>query len=179
MAVHYFIALELADETKQALAKIVPDRVKESFRLQTHPADYHITLAFLGAIDEPVLEKIEACLTESVPETGVFSYHLEEIGTFGLPHSPRILWIGPSMHPSMHSLHQSVSECVSQAGHRVDTRPFRPHVTVAKKWNAEKPFQLDVTLPEPVPAIAGAVVLYKITPDQQPKYTIRNRWLLS
>ncbi|BBP91646.1 hypothetical protein BsIDN1_52640 [Bacillus safensis] len=38
-------------------------------------------------------------------------------------------------------LREKVKEAVLSAGHPVEKRPFHPHMTIARKWNADDPYE--------------------------------------
>jgi len=82
--------------------------------------------------DKQVAEAIQA--TEMVAQQAQpFSYRLSHLGTFGSPRYPRVIWMGveePS--GSLVSIHRMLNQQLLQRGFEVDTRPFSPHLTLAR-----------------------------------------------
>lgn len=64
-----------------------------------------------------------------------------------------------------------------KAGFQLETRPFRPHITLARKWIGDEPFQTGMLerlwgelQPEPLQFEASEVVLYQTNLNKTPKY---------
>ncbi len=98
-----------------------------------NPSSIHLTLAFLGELtDEQLAEAIQA--VEIVSQRVLpFSYRLSHLGTFGSPRFPRVIWMGieePS--GSLAFVHRMLNRQLQRHGFEVDTRPFSPHLTLAR-----------------------------------------------
>ena len=129
-----FIALEMNDTLQRHLAGVIRQvaLVLPGIRW-VNPSSIHLTLVFLGGLtDEQVAEAIQA--TEMVAQQArSFSYRLSRLGTFGLPRYPRVIWMSvedPS--GSLVSIHRMLNQQLLQRGFEVDTRPFSPHLTLAR-----------------------------------------------
>jgi len=84
-----FICLELPREAIEYIEELQKQIKKKNFFAgkMTEPENLHLTLKFLGEVDEKKLEKVQAKLGEiKMPR---FEANLGEIGMFG----SRILWI--------------------------------------------------------------------------------------
>ncbi len=89
----------------------------------------HLTLVFLGALDEGQ----KACAEQVADEvrSDAFSLVLDHSGHW---RGPQVLWVGASSPPRplralVETLHLGLEPC----GHRPDNRPFRAHVTLMRK----------------------------------------------
>lgn len=129
-----FIALEMNDTLQRHLAGVIRQvaLVLPGIRW-VNPSSIHLTLVFLGGLtDEQVAEAIQA--TEMVAQQArSFSYRLSRLGTFGSPRYPRVIWMSvedPS--GSLVSIHRMLNQQLLQRGFEVDTRPFSPHLTLAR-----------------------------------------------
>ncbi|WJH34941.1 RNA 2',3'-cyclic phosphodiesterase [Paenibacillus sp. CC-CFT747] len=83
-----FLAIPAGDESRAALRETC-SRLKPSapFRKWVHPADYHITLQFLGGVPSSQIETIkEALVREPLGEP--FRLALSRLGTFGASSAP-------------------------------------------------------------------------------------------
>ncbi|MCJ8009546.1 RNA 2',3'-cyclic phosphodiesterase [Lederbergia wuyishanensis] len=177
MTGHYFYALALPNEVKQYLKKL-SEQTNDPFPFKkwVHQEDYHITLAFLGHAAEEKLSESVQLVKEKLNDIPSFKLELSNIGIFGSPRAPRILWAGVNHSETLHSLRANVYDSCVQAGFQLETRPFKPHITLARKWNGEDSFSYDdfqkyteKNLDE-FDFIANEVVLYHTHPENTPKY---------
>jgi RNA 2',3'-cyclic 3'-phosphodiesterase len=92
------------------------------------PANYHITIAFLGAVDAAGLERAKAV---APVHTGPVDLVLDSLGGFG---RARVFWLAPSqVPPSLQALEQVLWRRLQGAGFSRESRAFRPHLTLARK----------------------------------------------
>ncbi|ANB62250.1 RNA 2',3'-cyclic phosphodiesterase [Anoxybacteroides amylolyticum] len=181
---HYFLAVPITDEIKQKIAnwceKAAP---RFPFRTWVHKDDYHLTLVFLGAVSAQQLQAVKEKMAAICNNYSPFSITLKGIGTFGVPSSPRILWQGIERTELLWSLRHDIYEACRTLGFSLDPRPFAPHMTLARKWQGEKPFAF-MELPDVVEGhvLVHEVVLYQTHLDRVPKYEaiasfpLRHRW---
>ncbi|WP_060788031.1 RNA 2',3'-cyclic phosphodiesterase [Geobacillus zalihae] len=171
---HYFIAVPLTSEAKQAIARFSGDAASSlPFRTWVHEEDYHITLAFLGDVPPkkmaPLCEAMAAVAAKSAP----FSLALAGLGTFGERTAPRVFWQGVETEEALNGLRRDVYEACMKLGFSLDRRPFAPHITIARKWQGAEPFR-----PDRLRSLAAAkvvfsvpeIVLYRTNMERTPKY---------
>jgi len=141
MAKRLFIGLELPESTRKMLARLDP-RIDG---VRWVPAEQlHLTMSFLGALDEPREERLRAALREV--RVGPFFLPIEGTGTFG-GDFPTIVWAGVGKgHPHLFALHKRIQDAILQAGLEPDLRAFHPHITLGRARNvprhALRPFLL-------------------------------------
>jgi 2'-5' RNA ligase len=122
-----FIAIELPDDVKQALGRLWTD-IPGARRVPTEQV--HLTLAFLGEVDEANLERLTGELTRiRVPE---FRLCFSGTGCFPDRRRPRVVWIGLEPHPRLKHLAAVVHEAVLACDIPQEERPFSPHITLAR-----------------------------------------------
>ena len=92
------------------------------------PRNLHVTLRFIGEVDEGMGEEIHEAL--SVIVAPGFDLSLEGFGIFGR-NSPRALWAGVVRHPAMDHLQEKIEHAIVRCGHIPETRRFHPHVSLA------------------------------------------------
>jgi len=174
---HYFFAVKLPKEAKEFLYEWIQARKEDfPFARWVHPEDYHITLAFLGFAEKTMLEQAIEKVKSVLEKEAAFTLTFNSIGIFGPQKAPRIFWADVESSEELFSIQKAVyKECV-ETGFELDKKPFRPHITLARKWNSgddfdirtlmqiregdEKPFSFNVT----------EVVLYETHLDKTPKY---------
>jgi RNA 2',3'-cyclic 3'-phosphodiesterase len=129
-----FIALEVNDALQSHLAGIIRQVALALPGVRwVDASSIHLTLAFLGELsDEQVAEAIQ--VTEMAAQrVRSFSYRLSCLGTFGSPRYPRVIWMGiEESSGSLVSVHRILNQQLLQRGFEVETRPFLPHLTLAR-----------------------------------------------
>ncbi|GIF05362.1 RNA 2',3'-cyclic phosphodiesterase [Actinoplanes siamensis] len=92
----------------------------------TRPAKWHITLAFLGDVPDFRVPELADALT-TVPPPPSFPLQLTGAGRFG-----SAVWVGlGGALPALAALRESVRAALEGAGFGIDSRPFRPHLTIS------------------------------------------------
>ncbi|GCE13211.1 RNA 2',3'-cyclic phosphodiesterase [Tengunoibacter tsumagoiensis] len=129
-----FIALEMNKEVQRYLTEVIR-QVARSFPAirWVDPATIHLTLAFLGELDDEQVAHAIQISEQVAQQSTAFSYRLSRLSSFGASHQPRVLWMGieePSR--NLHRLHQALNQELEKCGFALDTRPFSPHLTLAR-----------------------------------------------
>lgn len=169
-----FIALELpaefGDETV-GLARQLSAVVEGRFSPREN---YHLTLAFLGEIGEAESRDAIAALDEACADLGPAPLRTEGLGHFGRPHDAT-LWLGISLAPELEELAERIRSALTERGLGFDPKPFRPHITLARRCRLPKG-ELPA-LAFPAPSQAERVTLFKSTltsdgPIYKPLYSV-------
>ena len=174
---HYFFAVRLPEWIK----KTMHDQMMEitsvfHFKRWVHRADYHITLAFLGAVEEKRLLAALQLVGEALQEKRSFPLRIERLDIFGNERSPRIFFAGVNDESQLYALQKTVYEQCTAAGFTLETRPYHPHITLARKWSATSEFtialleQCNPFGETPLSFQVEEVVLYKTNIEKTPKY---------
>jgi 2'-5' RNA ligase len=143
-AMRVFIAIEMNEEARtylrgqiRQLAQILP-----TVRW-VDPASIHLTLAFLGEIDEEQLAMATIASARAGAAAHPFTLQLATPGYFGPAHAPRVIWsgLGGDM-AALQALHRHLSAELAARGFMLDERPFTPHLTLARVKNTLKPAEV-------------------------------------
>lgn len=174
---HYFWAVQLPDDIKQNIQDEMQKRKQVfQFKRWVHMSDYHITLAFLGAMDEHKRHSIIDLVGNSIKDEKAFNLQIQGISIFGNPKSPRIFWGAVNRESALFELQSIVHRTCQEAGFTLDNRPYQPHITLARKWGGDEAFEVGLLEKEtpfyetPLLFVAKKVVLYKTNLEKTPKY---------
>lgn len=137
-----FIAVKLPSELQEILGEKCNELSQEiHFSKWTHPEDYHITLQFLGDTHKKDIPALMKVLKEVGKQCMPFQLSLQEIGTFGVPTSPRVLWAGVSGElEKLHQLQQAVLAATFPLGFTAEKSEYKPHLTLARRYRGNTPF---------------------------------------
>lgn len=97
----------------------------------TPPEQLHLTLRFLGELDDATAGRAEAAL--ATVSVGAFLLEPAGVGVFP-PRGPAgVVWVGfGTAHPHLFQLRQRVDDALLAAGVPLELRPFQAHLTVAR-----------------------------------------------
>jgi RNA 2',3'-cyclic 3'-phosphodiesterase len=166
----WFLALWPDPEARAALAARLSDLIPHGARA-THPEDLHLTLAFLGPLSSETLGCVERAADEV--RCSPFALEIDSVGYFA---RARVLWCGPSSPPdALSALVADLQGRLAACGLPADPRPYRPHMTIARRAHA--PASAD--WPSPLSWLAGEFVLAAGYGGPAPRYRVRRRWPLS
>jgi len=129
-----FISVELPDDVKNKIDLLVTELEKSTAQVKWVAAkNLHITLKFLGWVEEKDLEKIIGLTRQSVADTGSFKAAFGGIGTFPEGKSPRVVWVGTEEGgDGLCGLANRLEKNLSDAGFRSEEREFKPHLTIGR-----------------------------------------------
>jgi 2'-5' RNA ligase len=126
-----FISLPLQPQVKEALREVQTYLPREYFK-PLPMENFHLTLAFLGDTNQTNVPALEHILDEGVKGMQPFPCELSGLGAFPNPWEPRVVWVGIDVGSRESSdLSNSLRNLLRQARISFDTKPFRPHITVA------------------------------------------------
>ena len=93
------------------------------------PDGFHLTLAFLGKVDEDRLEDVDSALNEARGKK--FELRLAGLGHFG-DEDPRAVWAAVQPSDPLNALQKRVQTSLRQARFSPDAKRFTPHVTLGR-----------------------------------------------
>lgn len=123
-----FVAIEMPDYVTRAVGKLRCDRREVRWvRLE----NLHLTLKFIGEVDEERLEPIIEALTDIKIES--FLLDVKGVGSFPTRGQPRVMWVGFDRgHPRLFHLQQKVANALISVGLESELRAYHPHLTLAR-----------------------------------------------
>ena len=166
MKVRAFIALDFPKETKEFLLnniKIIdPDR-----ELRWEKSDkFHLTLKFIGEIEEALLPEINDVLNTLTAECKPFELKLNKFGEFKRNGKVAVLWAGFDENAYLTDCVTKINIKLSKIGIPAETKRFKPHITllrIRKNINKEILNKFDNLVSEPVKYVASEIQLIRST----------------
>jgi 2'-5' RNA ligase len=104
------------------------------------PEDLHITLRFIGEVDEDVANDIDSVL--SGIHVAPFEIALSGIGEFG-GKDPHMIWVGVAKSEPLMTLAKKIENVLQRIGLEPETRKYTPHVTLARLRDAPQTKVID------------------------------------
>ncbi len=128
-----FIAIAVPESVLQRCLQI-SDRLQ---RLDldgrfTRCGSIHLTLQFLGNVDEKQITPIDRILQEAGREAMPFSLEVKSLGVFPNLKRPRVLWIGVHPVDILSDLQARLQNSLERLGFPGEDRPFHPHLTLLR-----------------------------------------------
>ena len=96
------------------------------------PHQWHLTLKFIGDVDEKELETLQQSLRDALCGFPPGDVVFEGSGFFGHPDVPKVIWAGVRPDDYLVRLKKKVEEGASVLDISYDDRPFRPHLTLGR-----------------------------------------------
>jgi len=129
-----FIAIELPPEIKQGIAKVQEQlRTAGANAGWTRPEGIHLTLKFLGEVEESRTDDIKKALAAAVGSNDKLNLSIAGAGAFPNGKNPRVLWLGVTGDvEKLGSLQAAVEDVMTGLGFEREERKFSPHLTLAR-----------------------------------------------
>ena len=182
-----FVAIDINKKLCSAVGELqqkCKSRMKDQSGLKwVDPELMHLTLKFLGEVDENKIEDISRAVEAACLGKEPFEFDFSLIGTFGRP--AKILWLGSEkQNVNLAKLATDIENALQNLGFEKEQREFNAHLTLARIKNRS----IDKTLQQLVndfskinlPIISvDSVCLYKsqLTLDG-PVYTLLKKFEL-
>ncbi len=129
-----FIAIELPQEIKDSLGRLQGKLKAAGADVKwVEPKNIHLTLKFIGEIDEQTQGKVSSGLKEISRASSPFGAALSSCGAFPDTSSPRVIWAGISQgDKEIKFIAQLIEDRLAAAGIPPETRAFSSHITLGR-----------------------------------------------
>jgi len=134
--VRLFIGVELDERVRDAAAAI-SESVRRDLGQRVGArwvpaANLHITLWFLGEVDESRVESMMNAIDSRYRE-GAFDVEISGLGAFPSSGSPRVFWLGVTAGAeSLAHLHAELTSRLELLGFEAERRAYSAHLTIAR-----------------------------------------------
>lgn len=138
MKIRTFIAIDVPEKIKDEIFELEKELMKsagEGVKWEGKEK-FHITLKFLGDVNEEAIDLIYDTLNERLNGFGSFSVIYKGLGCFPDMKHPRVIWIGcedPS--GKLFELQKIVEEKMNELGFEKEDKEYHPHITLGRVKN--------------------------------------------
>jgi len=131
-----FIAIELPASLRRAISEHI-DRLRqavpEARASWTREENLHLTLKFLGNTRVKKVESVSKAVERTAQRVAPFEILVGGCGAFPPRGQPRVLWIGiDDRSGNLATAHGFLEEECAKVGLARESRPFHPHLTIAR-----------------------------------------------
>lgn len=128
--IRLFVGIALPDLLRERLAALGGGLPNARW---VAPENLHLTLRFIGEVDEATGHEIHEAL--AAVRAPAFFFELAGFDLFGSGSRAHTLWAGVERNPPLAHLREKIESALVRLGLPPDTRKFSPHVTVARLNN--------------------------------------------
>jgi 2'-5' RNA ligase len=144
MTFRAFIALDIGERLDWSALRAELADADRSLKL-VRPEQVHVTLRFLGDVDEGLVGPLEGVMRSAVEGVAPFTVAFSGAGAFPTARKARVVWIGMSGAGPLELIAASLERGVVALGLPPEGRAFKPHITCARARGGRP-----VTLLEPL-----------------------------
>lgn len=144
-----FIAVPIDDSVRSNLSRIATVAARSDSMGRgvswVSPENLHVTLAFLGEVEEHGVDEVEDIIYAATEEPGAaLNLQARGIGAYPNEEKARVMWAGVDGEvPRLIDLQARLASELKRAGFEVDSKRYRPHITLARfRWPQRLPDRL-------------------------------------
>lgn len=127
-----FLAIDPGSECRRNIATFVEGLRSLTTKIRwVHEEKLHITLAFLGEVDESLLPRLMHEAQRSVSRHAKFSARIAEGGVFPDWRRPRVVWLGLRDGDALQRLGDDIASVCAALGFPPE-HSFRAHLTIGR-----------------------------------------------
>ena len=134
MNVRLFVAVEIAEEIRKKLADFEDELKRVDADVGwVAPENLHITLKFIGLLDEEKIEAVTTILKDTVVHIKPFDLHYRGVGTFPTEKNPRVVFADIIDEGGvLAKVHERLDNQFMALGVEHEDRKFNAHLTVGR-----------------------------------------------
>jgi 2'-5' RNA ligase len=136
MTKRIFAAIDISNEAKDRVAEYIKILRSEFPDLRVgweKTEKFHLTLKFLGDIDDSDLQRLNDATFETAGQISKFNLQTGDTGAFPSKKKARVLWLGIKDEKGiLQKLAEVFETKCAKHGFAKDTRSFKAHLTIAR-----------------------------------------------
>jgi 2'-5' RNA ligase len=129
-----FVAIALPSETLQMLQALGRELQQIDAEVRwVRPESMHLTLEFIGEVDEGRVAELAGALERSASTHSSFELRAAGLGAFPERGAPRVVWFGiADPEGRLERLQADVARACASVGLHPEERAFHPHLTLGR-----------------------------------------------
>ncbi len=129
-----FIAIDTPEPIKDEIVEVQTALKETQADVRWDNRDkFHITVKFLGGVEESILGEIVQKLSAAVTQYSYLGLAYKGLGCFPNFRNPRVIWIGcENEDGTLERVFQTIEDIVAPYGFEKETRRFHPHITLGR-----------------------------------------------
>jgi RNA 2',3'-cyclic 3'-phosphodiesterase len=130
-----FLAVDVGKPLRDRLVTLQESLARSGAEVKwVEPENLHVTLLFLGEVDEREVIDVCRAVAASCARHDRFALSVETVGCFPNARRPRVVWAGCGVGgPELVALHDALEPPLQALGcYRREERQFTPHVTLGR-----------------------------------------------
>lgn len=134
-----FVSIDVPDELTDAVAALQEEFAEADGLNLTDPDQVHVTLKYLGEVDEERLPELERAIENTIEDARVEPFEAEfgGLGVFPSLDYISVVWLGVREGAEeMTRLHEAIERRTTALGFDPEDHEFTPHVTLARMEHA-------------------------------------------
>jgi 2'-5' RNA ligase len=160
-----FIALDPGTAIRQRMVALQENLARTGAEVKwTEPVNLHLTLLFLGEVDNRELMPVCQAVKKAACQVLSFELAIEGTGCFPNMRRPRIVWIGVGAGSTeVRALHAAIEAPLLELGcYRREKRKFTPHITLGRVRGDKTATPLAAALAQKQTFQAGATLIREV-----------------
>ena len=165
-----FIAIQLSQDLKSQIGELRSQLRRAARDLGgvswVQPDGIHLTLRFLGEIQESQVEELGRVMMHAAVGVYPFTLKVAGIGAFPSIQRARVVWLGVYDESGCNALRQlqaAIEQGVVNLGFAPEDRDFSPHLTLARIRERQAALQLTSTLASERDRLVGSMRAESVT----------------
>ena len=143
-----FIAIDVSDDVRDNLAKAQERIGGKAAKIKfVERENFHVTLKFLGEIDEATAEEVKRALAEIARKHKKHRVRAKGIGVFPNPNYVRVIWAGIENDGGIKAIASDVEREMRRLGFKKE-KDFVAHITIGRVKFVRDKLELAMALKE-------------------------------
>lgn len=130
MKIRMFLSVPIKDT--ESIRPVLED-VRSISGVRAAPiSQMHITVRFIGDIDDGKTKKVVKAIQDAVSDIEPFTVSIRGAGCFPKKENPSVIWIGAHPEDTLRKIADRISANLKASSIRFDEKPFKAHITVGR-----------------------------------------------
>lgn len=160
-----FIAIDLPETIKLTLEKLISKLNESEADVKwVETKNIHLTLKFLGEVDEEKVEKIKQIVSSVSSKNSDYTIKISSLGAFPRVSFPRVIWVGlESGEKETKVIFKELEEKIQKLGIPKEKRAFSAHITIGRVRTPKNKEKLVKSLEDNIAALEDKNLEFKAT----------------